>query len=292
MTTASTEPMTIPFGEADPPHIVDDLPFDQYAALPRVNSSLLKAVHTSLAHAKAVWDGKRDIESRSIDIGLVCHAATEPGGLRAFERFEGDLRSKDAKARWAAIEAEGRTPVRAADYDAGVECGIALVRNPVVRRLVRNPNLPGRCERTITWTDDATGLPCKARCDWLSDDGRVILDIKTTTDAGEHAFRGKVAALMYHVQAAHYCAGVKAAMGTDPVYVWAVVETTYPHAVAVYQLNKDQLEPSRKMRDRLMSRWKWAVQSDQFPGYVSGWPPPEISVPAWAIAEGEEVSNG
>lgn len=288
MSATETVPIESP---PDAPRVIDGMPFAEYVEIDAINSTLLKNVSTSLAHAKAVADRRREIESRSIDIGLVCHAATEPGGLRHFERFEGDLRSKAAKERWAAIEAEGRTPVRAADYDAGVECGIALVRHEVVRRLVRNPKLPGKCERTVLWTDAATGLPCKARCDWLADNGTVILDIKTTTDASEHAFRKKAAALLYHVQAAHYCDGVRAVYGTDPIYVWAVVESSYPHAVAVYQLNRDQLAPSLAMRNRLLGRWKWAVESNDFPGYVSGWPPPEITIPEWAIEAGEEVAD-
>lgn len=79
----------------------------------------------------------------------------------------------------------------------------------------------GYPEASLFWTDEETGLPCKARCDYLKT--RAIVDVKTFSNPMgmplDTAVSRSVANYRYHYQAAMYLDGienVKALIRRDP----------------------------------------------------------------------------
>ena len=79
-----------------------------------------------------------------------------------------------------------------------------------------------------------TGLQCKCRPDWISADGGILVDLKTTEDASPREFQRSIAKWRYHVQAGWYMAGIEAAYGTRPSgFIFIAVEKKPPFAVGV-----------------------------------------------------------
>src|SRR3546814_4013827 len=68
----------------------------------------------------------------------------------------------------------------------------------------------GDSEVTLRWTDEATGLQCKARADRWNRLRRYMAALKTTDDASERGFGRSVVKYGYDVRHAHYFEGARA----------------------------------------------------------------------------------
>ena len=88
---------------------------------------------------------------------------------------------------------------------------------------------PGKAEQSFWWTHRETGLPCKARCDYVVDD--MVIDLKTTGEGGANPdkFTRSIVNFHYHLQAAHYLQATGAKR-----FVFIAVEK-FPNSVG-YQL--------------------------------------------------------
>jgi hypothetical protein len=88
-----------------------------------------------------------------------------------------DRRTKAGKAEWEAFTtaATGRTVLPKSDADLVMRMAHSVFSHPAAAMLLA---LPGKAESTHMWTDAATGLECKCRPDWLTDDGRLLVDLE------------------------------------------------------------------------------------------------------------------
>ena len=187
-----------------------------------------------------------------------CYAVA-PDGL--------DRRTKEGKAAWAAFEADAadRTVLTRADADQVMAMGRAIYAHPAAAMLL---NLPGKAETTHMWTDAATGLECKCRPDWLTDDGRIIVDLKTTEDASPGGFRKSISAWRYHVQSAWYLDGLENATGRRPEqFIFICVEKKPPHCVAVYAASTQMIEVGALTAETDLARIAMCIESNDWPSY-------------------------
>jgi exodeoxyribonuclease VIII len=152
----------------------------------------------------------------------------------------------------------------------------------------------GMPEVSAFWTDEETGILCKCRPDWVHpcDDGSVILvDLKTTTDASPREFSRSIAKWRYHVQAAWYADGYAKASGlTVRGFVFAAVETDFPHLPAAYMLDDDSIDQGRTDYRRNLETYAECLACGIWPGYEK-----EIQltrIPNWAFDQDEELSIG
>src|SRR6266513_753124 len=60
----------------------------------------------------------------------------------------------------------------------------------------------GEAEVTLIWSGPDTGIPCKARPDYLPAHGRWLVDLKTAASANPRAWRDQAYRLGYHARAA------------------------------------------------------------------------------------------
>lgn len=93
-----------------------------------------------------------------------------------------------------------------------IEIAAAMIErhpDPYLKRAFRD----GAPEVSIFWTDEATGVPCKARLDYLKP--RLIVDLKTFSNpygmSIDKAIARAMANYRYHVQAAWYLEAAKVA---------------------------------------------------------------------------------
>ena len=71
--------------------------------------------------------------------------------------------------------------------------------------------MKGICEQSYKWTDKTTGELCKSRPDFHTEDGSLIVDLKTTGDASELGFQKSDHNFRYHVQAGWYLRSIEEA---------------------------------------------------------------------------------
>lgn len=193
-----------------------------------------------------------------------------------------DRRTKAGKEAWQAFQddAAGKTVISSDDADQVMAMGRAVMRHPAAAMLL---GLPGKAETTHMWTDAATGLECKCRPDWLTDDGSIMVDLKTTKDASPRGFRRSIGDYRYHLQAAWYLHGLEQATGKRPdQFIFICVESTAPYACAVYAADAEMIERGHEQAMRDLAKLaecraaaSWPSYSDQIetislPGWMTG----------------------
>jgi len=202
--------------------------------------------------------------------GEIIHTAVlEP------ERFVSDYvvcaarNTKIGKEEEKAIRAQGKEPITLGEW-ALAQSIVAAVRNHAdASRLLYS----GKAEQSFWWDDPDTGLRCKCRPDWLNS---AVVDLKTTTDASPRGFAKSVATFRYHVQASHYLAG----LGVER-FLFIAVEKTYPHPVAVYELNAEALQLGNELRQRDMHVIADCRATGEWPSYSTD--VETLSLPKWAL---------
>lgn len=162
----------------------------------------------------------------------------------------GAASTKEAKAFRAVQEQFGRLVMKASEMDS-VRAMVASVSAKIGQWLTHDAKI----EHAIYWTDEETGVRCKCRPDFLcvKPGFALTLDLKTTSDCSPDEFRRKVETMSYWLQDAHYSAGIKAATGADPMFLFVAVENEWPFDCAAYQIREsDRVAASMVRRETLM----------------------------------------
>jgi hypothetical protein len=188
-------------------------------------------------------------------------------------------RTKEGREQWAAFEAAAKrkTVITADDAAQVMAMGRAVLRHPAAAMLL---GLPGKAETTHMWTDASTGLECKCRPDWLTDDGSIVVDLKTTKDASPRGFKQSVANYRYHVQAAWYLHGLEQATCKRPdQFIFICVESSAPYACAVYAADAEMIERGHDQAMRDLAKLAVCKAADHWPSYSEQIE--TLSLPGW-----------
>lgn len=130
---------------------------------------------------------------------------------------------------------------------------------------------------------DTYGLPIKGRLDRLekTENGWMILDLKTTDDASPSAFQKKAYSMGYHIQCAFYIDLVKKVLDADSVeFIFCAMERRRPHGIALYKASEDMIELGRTQYKKALKELSFCKSRDLFPGYDSNII--DLSLPGWA----------
>lgn len=254
---------------------VYDLPADVYTALPYLNWSSLKCLHTSAKLMRHRADHPApDKDAFRVGRGLhvsVLEPDTWAQRYIAVPSF-GDMRTKAAKAKrdeWLG-EVGDLNQYEVLSADEHALCS-DVARNvhghPGAADLLRG----GKAEQTVIWIDDATGIRCKARLDYLrpTDFG----DLKSTRRESVRMFSRDASSLLYHGQIAWYHAGAIAAGALppdcDPPWVIAA-QTVEPYDVMPFLVTPLFLEAGRTLCRSLLERYVACQAADWWPGLQEG----------------------
>ncbi len=257
---------------------------DYHAWQPAVSVSRTKTAGRSLLHYHYDETHPTD-QTSAMALGSATHTGVlEPDLFDAtyVKSPKFDMRTKVGKAAAAefALENEGKERLTEPEYDLVMGMRDAVWAHPVAREML---SLSTRIiEASVVWTDEATGLRCKARPDCITmfDGWNHIVDLKTTKDASRDGFSRQLWSLKYFWQAAHYLDGCDAVAPASRAFTFLAVENSPPHAVAIYTLDESDVDQGRAELAKVMVAIADAERSNVWPGY-----PAEISeihMPAWA----------
>jgi len=232
-----------------------------YHADPAISASHLHAVAASPYHYwKRFLDPNRPKvpPTPAMRLGSLVHCAVlEPDELSRRYAIAPDRRTKEGKAAAAELEAMGLELVAPADMEQAMAMAASVRRD-----------------------DTISGLRCKCRPDWMTND--TLVDLKTTTDASPAGFARSVAHWRYHVQADHYQAGTFARR-----FVFIAVEKTYPYAVGVYELDNDAMDHAIVLRRQNLQTIADCRAISEWPGYGAQ----TISLPKWALQSTDTITS-
>lgn len=256
--------------------------FAEYLDIDAWNWSLLKEGKKSARHIAHRKAQPRE-DTTSLKVGRAAHTAIlEPHKFEAeFAVWDGDRRGK-AFAAFAEQHPE-QTILRLTEYEACLGMRNAVRAHPVASGLLAR----GDAEVALLWTDEETGLACKARIDWLGDD--CLVDLKTTSDVEPIRFGITAGRMGYHGQLAFYLRGLKAKGLELPAKIVAV-ESAAPHDVAVFALSEDDLWLGDCEVSRLLKLVAECKERNEWPGSCPGETP--LILPAWMFKQAADEDDG
>lgn len=261
------------------PQIIDGLSNADYHAHPAISKSGLDKIAKSPAHYKASRETKHE-DSDALVFGSAFHDY-----ILLPDTFQTDYtvlppdfngRTKEGKAMLESIQQSGKTVLKSEWLTAIEGMAAAIAAHPKASVLLQG----GKAEQSIFWTDGDSGIDCRCRPDYLHPGG-IIVDLKSTADAGAEEFARSVAKYRYHVQDAFYSEGYYQATGQWPRgFVFIAVEKTAPYAVACYSLDDDAKAYGRELFRRNLKTLLEAEKSQEWTAYSQEIE--TLSLPAWA----------
>lgn len=262
------------------------LTYEQYAAIPAINWSLLSPFKKSPAHA--LEDQRMGRTSEALEFGGAFHRAVlEP------ERFEREyilapeynLRrpsEREQKAKdVAALAGKGISYISVEDRDLIRAMQASAYANGRIAAMLSDPK--AMKEVTVVWLDPETGMYFKARIDLLTRWGGYswVVDLKSTKDASSFSFRKDVANFQYHGQMAHYLSGLDTLYPLARKTGFVAVEKFAPHCAVFYELDPDAVAQGDMERRSYVKALIDARTENRWPGYPDG----IIGLPPWAYKE-------
>lgn len=249
-----------------------------YNAHPSERNSSLGYALKSLAHYRA--HKRQPIGSTDAQaFGTAAHfGVLEP--QKFYQRYaplgaDYDGRTTAGKAVKAAIIAAGKVPLKSGEFHDVEGIIEAVYSHPTASKYLTG----GVTEHSYFWTDPDTGIECKARPDYLRNDG-IYIDLKTTDDASVEEFSKSAAKWAYHRQAAFYQDGLKTATGRDLVgCVLIAVEKESPYGIGVFVLDENAVEFGRIQYKKALAAIAEGRKTGVWPGYPSE--TQTIFLPGW-----------
>jgi len=269
--------------------IIEDLPAEDYHAdKTRMSSTAIRNILRSPRHFLLNWQGLEDEgeEKDHFRIGRAAHLfLLEPHKFKAqyvvepvHQGFTKDgkpttsanaLSVKEAKEHWLSQQKPDALIVSQQELDELVGMIEAVLEHPQAAGLLSN----GVAETTIRWTDEETGVMCKARPDYLSriGDELHLIDFKTTRDIRAGIFANDGLKMGYGTQLAFYHDGVVKALGRQPTSITIIaVEKKPPHEAVVYLLNDDWFEYGQRFYKHALKIYKKCRDTGKFPAFQNG----------------------
>jgi exodeoxyribonuclease VIII len=259
--------------------IVHGLPFDDYLKRGDVSKSTLWTLHTkSPAHCRVERE-----PSPAMALGSATHCAIlEPDAFEdRYVRGPDDRRGLKWKE---ALDEHGEALLTAGDYDAALAIRDALAHNETIRALT-GPD----CWREVSafWRDE-TGLIVRARPDAFHPRLRLMVDLKTTTDARAGVWRKRVQDFGYHAQEALYTDGFRRCGVEADGFVFIVVETSPPYAHCLFDLAPSAVAEGRAAMRQALDTFAACKAADHWPGYSTDVQSLDLPLYAYRLTEPEQ----
>lgn len=278
--------------------IHNGLSWESYFAMPALSSTGARTILSKSPFHFRYRDAKEDM-TKAMEVGRAVHMLVlEPALFAAQYRVYTKPKGVGMKAAMAEIEnqalADGVELIEADDMAEVESMRQSLWSCATLRDYLGRANL----EQSITWIDEETGCPCKARLDIRVEDqdGRcVIIDLKSCREAGPDAFSRAIHKYGYHIQAAFYMEAARAA-GFDPKEFLFVAQEkpsasklTLAPPPMIYRLDAGDVAIGLLRVREAMKIYMDCHRRNFWPCYQDGGPAVvDISLPAYAYTQDDE----
>ena len=242
------------------------------------SSSALKKLLRSPAHYKAYLNAT-DSDTSARKFGRAVHALLlEPHVFDETFAVWSEGRRQGFKYEDFVYRNPGKTILTEDEFHRATEAAISLRNTPLfplklwLEGVAASGELakidPAKTEFTIFWTDEETGIQCKARIDAHNRfPNPIAVDVKTTDDARTESYMYQFFKLDYDLQAAHYTAALKAFYGVEFPFFHAVVEGNDPYATNFIGLTPEVMANGEDKRRDALRILKKSMVEDEWPAY-------------------------
>jgi hypothetical protein len=237
---------------------------------------------------RSPWNPLHEPEAKTdFDIGVAAHLAVLEPERQADTIVlieAGDYRTTKAREARDAARAAGLVPLLPYQVDIVRAIAGSIRAHPIASEAFRG----GEAEVTLIWSDPETGVPCKARPDYLSAHAGWLVDLKTAASANPRSWRDQAYRLGYHARASWYLDGAAAVLGQTPEEYWfVIVEKEPPYLVSVVSFDNDALGWGRIANRKACERFAVSAAANDWPGYREPGQNQDrafrIGLPSWAV---------
>lgn len=268
------------------PGWVDGLPAEDYHAdRTTISSTGLRALLPPGCPAQFKYDRDNPpAPKREFDLGTAVHTELLGEGDELAVLDFDSYQTKAAQEARDEARAAGQVPLLAKEWEQVQAMAAAVRQHPQAGPLFAGK---GIAERSIYWTDPATGIRCRVRPDWLKELSGLALavDLKTTKDASPQAVQKAIRDYAYHQQDALYVDGIWAAMQPEDVrFVFVFVSKTPPHLITVRELPQQDRDIGRARNWHALRIYADCVARDEWPDWTGPVDEiPQLGLPSWDV---------
>lgn len=227
-------------------------------------------IHAFVQHPR-LNKGRIESGSSKMDIGTIVHGMVLEGDESRLVLVEADdWRTKVAKETRDAARLAGLVPVLAGDMGMIREIA-AAARSSIANSELREAFTPeaGKAEQTLVWQEGDIWL--RSRPDWLTNDHRLIIDLKTTAGSAEPSAWLKT--MLGNGNDLQAVLGLRGIKKLDPSsrcqFVFWIVEQAPPYASSFVGLSPQFLEMSEHKLSRAIQLWSDCTMTNCWTGYPS-----------------------
>jgi exodeoxyribonuclease VIII len=256
------------------------IPDDAYSTHAGLSQSGAKELLRSPAHFKQYLERDRSEQTPAQRLGTLIHLASlQP---KVFDATivvapECDKRTKEGKEIFAAFQSSLKPGQEAiSQKDSELVTNVSIAARAGLDKLMKD--LDGEYMITeVPMVGRVNGTDIKGRLDAIittKAGKRIVVDIKTTMDAGAESFGRDIANYKYFLQQAWYTT-----LAHADQFVFLAVEKDAPNCWACYQLDESSHQKGLALMNSAIDLFKSCNTFKQFPGY-----PQEVqtlSLPKW-----------
>lgn len=266
------------------PGIYHNIPFAEYRAWPGLSVSLLKEIARSPGHLKH-REAHPIVPTSAMTLGSAIDCAVFDGAdafAAAFAVRPDGLSSRTKAGKEWAVEQGDRAILSAEEGRQIYGMQRALMDHPEARRYLGFDSGNGCAQVSLLWQDPETDLILKGRPDVIHTADGLIVDLKSTADAGHDAYARLAYNYKLHWQAAYYCQGMTQLTGEPwDQFGFVVVERDPPYRVEVYDLGLTELTMGFREIRRALTLYGECAEMDDWQtstGEVN-----RLEFPGWAL---------
>lgn len=271
-----------------------DVPEEEYHSHPSLSRSVLaECARYSPIHARHKLEEGSESTSTSVTRGMALHRRVlQPSTYEdtydvAPDECEATLASGDPctyspsyrhNGTWycgthAPDSEEDDIEVLSSDVHEDVKgMSEALKQDPDTRSILHNTD--GWSELTVLFAHEPTGIPCKARLDYVFEVGSsevAIVDLKSASSAHPDDFRRKMSRYGYWMQPPFYSMALEMATGVSVSdFLFACVESEKPYATQCYRMHPEEYDQALKRTHDLIHKMEDAIHNEEWDSYYDG----------------------
>ena len=253
---------------------------EAYQGSPGLSQSGAKELLRSPLHFKAYLERDRSEQTAAQRLGSLIHLAVlEP---KVFDATivvapECDKRTSAGKEIWAAFQSSLKPGQEAiSQKDGELVTNVSIAARQALDKLFKDCDGESMITE-VPMEGRVNGILIKGKLDAIittKSGKRIVVDVKTTTDAGAESFGKDIANYRYYLQSAWY-----RTLADADVFVFLAVEKEFPNAWACYTLDDTAHEKGLALMNSAVETFRSCNTFKQFPGY-----PQEVqvmSLPKW-----------
>jgi len=229
--------------------------------------------------------------TKTFDYGNAAHKTVLGNGPKLILVDHPAWTTKEAKAEVAAARAQGGIPLKQREIDMVNAMADAIRKHPLAAALL-DPAY-GAPEQSGFWIDEASGIRCRVRFDWLPSiqSGRLIIpDYKTADDASDEAMQKAIAKYGYNQQADWYETGARALdLGDQTAELLLIAqEKKPPYLVNVIGIEFGSRVIAEAKNRRAIEIFAECTATGNWPGYADA-EPNYLALPGYAENRDKEL---